>query len=51
MSSAHTTTKSENHQGLESELIEVDFAASEAAELKCRKRLGGQLRYYHREAA
>jgi hypothetical protein len=40
-----------NHQGLENKLIEENFAAGEAGELKCRERLGGLLRYYHREAA
>ncbi|MCW1925675.1 integrase core domain-containing protein [Luteolibacter arcticus] len=40
-----------NHQGLENKLIEANFAAGEAGELKCRERLGGLLRYYHREAA
>jgi len=40
-----------NHQGLENKLIEADFSVCEAGELKCRERLGGLLRYYHREAA
>lgn len=40
-----------NHQGLENKLIEADFGVSESGELKCRERLGGLLRYYHREAA
>ena len=40
-----------NHQGLENKLIEADFGVSEPGELKCRERLGGLLRYYHREAA
>ena len=40
-----------NHQGLENKLIEADFGVSESGELICRRRLGGLLRYYHREAA
>ena len=40
-----------NHQGLENKLIEASFAPGEAGELKCRERLGGLLRYYHRKAA
>lgn len=40
-----------NHQGLENKLIEADFGVSESGELRCRERLGGLLRYYHREAA
>ena len=39
------------HQGLENKLIEADFSVSEVEELKCRKRLGCLLRYYHRDAA
>ena len=38
-----------NHQGLENELIEANFSAGESGELKCRGRLGGLLRYYHRK--
>ncbi|WP_345783765.1 integrase core domain-containing protein [Luteolibacter rhizosphaerae] len=37
-----------NHQGLESRRISPSV---KWGELKCRKRLGGLLRYYHREAA
>jgi putative transposase len=40
-----------NHQGLENKLIEANFVPGETGELKCRQRLGGLLRYYHREAA
>jgi len=40
-----------NHQGLENKLIEASFTVGESRELKCRERLGGLLRYYHREAA
>lgn len=41
-----------NHQGLGNRLIDAN--ATEAAAtgtIKCRERLGGTLRYYHREAA
>ena len=41
-----------NHQGLDNRLI---FPAQEscrtAGSIRCRERLGGMLRYYHREAA
>jgi putative transposase len=40
-----------NHQGLGNKLIEVKFGVTESGELRCRERLGGLLRYYHREAA
>jgi putative transposase len=40
-----------NHQGLENKLIEANFVPGEAGELKSPERLGGLLRYYHREAA
>jgi putative transposase len=40
-----------NHQGLEDKLIAANFSAGGAGELRCRERLGGLLRYYHREAA
>ncbi|MEK7954222.1 integrase core domain-containing protein [Luteolibacter soli] len=40
-----------NHQGLENKLIEASFVPGGAGELNCRERLGGLLRYYHREAA
>ena len=40
-----------NHQGLESRIIEPEFGAADEGEVKCRERLGGLLRYYHREAA
>jgi putative transposase len=40
-----------NHQGLDDKIIEASFSTGEAGELKCRERLGGLLRYYHREAA
>ena len=40
-----------NHQGLENNIIEANFAPDKAGELKCLERLGGLLRYYHRGAA
>jgi len=41
-----------NHQGLGNELIQpVDEADSVAGRIKCRERLGGMLKYYHRRAA
>ena len=41
-----------NHQGLENKIIHPDFSPfpTEGA-VNCRKRLGGLLRYYYREAA
>ena len=41
-----------NHQGLENALIEADErVGSLAGNVQCRKRLGGLLSYYHRDAA
>jgi hypothetical protein len=41
-----------NHQGLNNRLIDTPTAARAASSsIKCRERLGGTLRYYHREAA
>ena len=40
-----------NHQGLENKIIEPEFGSAEAGAVKCRERLGGLLRYYHRDAA
>ncbi len=41
-----------NHQGLSNRLIEPEMeAGKKSAEIFCRERLGGMLRYYHREAA
>lgn len=41
-----------NHQGLGNELIQPDEADSAAAgRIECRERLGGLLKYYHRNAA
>ncbi len=41
-----------NHQGLGNLLIEPEAEVGETSgEVKCRERLGGLLRYYHREAA
>ena len=41
-----------NHQGLGNQIIEpgTDLGQSDG-EVRCRERLGGMLRYYHREAA
>ena len=42
-----------NHQGLENKIIEPDFDWNGEGEgaVQCRERLGGMLRYYHRDAA
>ena len=41
-----------NHQGLENKIIErVDEVGRGEGEIQCRERLGGLLRYYHRQAA
>ena len=42
-----------NHQGLENKIIEPDFGPDGEGEgaVQCRERLGGLLRYYHRDAA
>lgn len=41
-----------NHQGLANELIEPsDEVGAVAGKIECRERLGGLLKYYHREAA
>jgi hypothetical protein len=41
-----------NHQGLRNELIEPSASGRHTVgAVKCRQRLGGTLRYYHREAA
>ena len=40
------------HQGLNNKIIQPEFENPDpAAEIKCRKRLGGLLKYYYREAA
>ena len=39
-----------NHQGLGNELIDPPAAVAEATRVRCRDRLGGLLRYYHRAA-
>ena len=40
-----------NHQGLENKIIQPDVPQfSMEGEVRCRKRLGGLLRYYYREA-
>lgn len=41
-----------NHQGLENKIIRPEFSPfPTAGAIKCRRRLGGLLNYYHREAA
>ena len=40
-----------NHQGLENKIIEPEFGSVGEGEVNCRERLGGLLRYYHRDAA
>lgn len=41
-----------NHQSLGNRIIRPEFAAfPPAGEVHCRKRLGGMLRYYYRQAA
>jgi putative transposase len=41
-----------NHQGLENKLIRPEFSPlPKEGAIKCRKRLGGLLRYYYRKAA
>jgi putative transposase len=39
-----------NHQGLGNRLIAPDVAERVGARVRCRERLGGVLRYYHRAA-
>ena len=39
-----------NHQGIENQLIKPEILSQEG-EVKCKKRLGGLLHYYFREAA
>ena len=39
-----------NHQGLENRITEPEFGSAADGELNCRERLGGLLRYYHRDA-
>jgi hypothetical protein len=39
------------HQGLHNELIAPATAVSETGPITCCKRLGGLLKFYHREAA
>ena len=41
-----------NHQGLGNRLVEMnDELAETTGEVQCRERLGGLLKYYHRDAA
>ena len=40
-----------NHEGLRNRIIDPgDEAGREDGDVRCRERLGGMLRYYHREA-
>ena len=48
---AHYHTE-RNHQGLGNRIIDAgDEVGKEDGDVRCRERLGGMLRYYHREAA
>ena len=48
---AHYHTE-RNHQGLGNRIIDPDDEVGrDAGDVRCRERLGGMLRYYHREAA
>jgi putative transposase len=47
---AHYHTE-RNHQGREGRLIEPTANAAEAGPIICRERVGGLLRFYHRQAA
>ncbi len=41
-----------NHQGLGNKIIEPsEDVGAIASKIECRERLGGMLRYYHRDAA
>jgi hypothetical protein len=41
-----------NHQGLDNQLIEPGSEVGQGAgKIECRERLGGLLKYYHRNAA
>jgi putative transposase len=40
-----------NHQGLDGRLIEPPANAAGAGQIVCRGRIGGLLRFYHRQAA
>jgi len=41
-----------NHQGLAYNIIDpADQVGSNVGEINCRERLGGMLKYYHRDAA
>jgi putative transposase len=42
--------KERNHQGLGNELITPETHPTHGAHVRCRERLGGLLRYYHRAA-
>ena len=40
-----------NHQGLNNDLLEPGDEIVHTADIACRERLGGMLKYYHRRAA
>ena len=40
-----------NHQGLDNAIIEPEAIGKRSGPIRCRGRLGGMLRYYHRDAA
>jgi hypothetical protein len=40
-----------NHQGMGNKIIEPDLSSEGDGAVICRERLGGQLRYYYRDAA
>jgi hypothetical protein len=49
---AHFYHEERPHQGLQNRLIQPGAEANRSqGEVECRNRLGGMLRYYHREAA
>ncbi len=47
---AHYHTE-RNHQGLSNAIIEPEAIVTGSGPVRCRERLGGMLRYYHRNAA
>ncbi len=47
---AHYHTE-RNHQGLDNAIIEPGPVGTAVGPVRCRERLGGILRYYHRDAA
>ena len=47
---AHDHTE-RNHQGLDNAIIEPEAIGKGSGPIRCRERLGGMLRYFHRDAA